>query len=70
MLDAYLTQTGERQKDFAARAGISQAYLSQIMNGHRRPSLAVAARIARATGNAVPLEIWLDGATGSTGDAA
>ena len=32
----------------AKRAGISRVYLSQIIHGHARPSLAIAAKIARA----------------------
>jgi XRE family transcriptional regulator, regulator of sulfur utilization len=28
-----------RQKDLAARCGLSQNYLSQIENGHRKPTL-------------------------------
>jgi len=35
-------------REVAAAAGVSVPYLSQIANGHRRPSPPVAARIAEA----------------------
>lgn len=42
------------QAAFAARLGISPAYLSQLLSGRRKPSARLARRISRETG--VPLE--------------
>ena len=44
---------------FAARVGISRAYLSQIMSGRKVPSLRVAAAISKATGGVISVTYWL-----------
>jgi len=49
------------QKQIAGKAGISGAYLSQIVNGHRRPSWLTAKKISVIT-NTTP-ELWLEGST-------
>ena len=40
-------------KDVAAAASVSEPYLSQIANGHRRPSPPVADRVCEATNGQV-----------------
>ena len=44
------------QKDIAARLGISEAYLSQILHGVRVPGFALMVRIENMTG--IPLRAW------------
>ena len=58
-LKSYLTATGMRQKDFAAKAGITPSYLHDLLSGRRDPSLATAGKIAAATKGKVPLSAWL-----------
>lgn len=41
---------GMRQHEVAARAGVSNAYLSGVENGHRNPTLDVIAALAHALG--------------------
>jgi len=53
-LAAFLSETGTSQETFAERLGVSPSYVSMIAGGSRRPSLAVALRIARLA--AVPIE--------------
>ncbi len=50
----------ESQSDIAMKFGISQAYLSQILSGKRRPSLDLAIRIERLTDGAVPATSWVE----------
>ena len=52
-LRAYLAATRTTQKVLAARVGITQAHLSQILSGARRPSVGVALAIEDATGVSV-----------------
>jgi DNA-binding transcriptional regulator YdaS (Cro superfamily) len=66
MLKTHLEQTGERQGDFARRIGISQGFLSQLLNKRRSPSLSVAVRIERATGGAVSVASWHEDAAAQT----
>lgn len=51
----YLALTGEKQTEFAKRVGISDAYLSQIIRGHRGVSLATALKLEGATHNKVKI---------------
>lgn len=46
----YLEATGQTQVELAERLGISQPFLSQIVNGQRSPSLELAALIEDVTG--------------------
>jgi len=52
-LSEWLTATSKTQVDAAAEFGISQNYLSEIINRVKRPSLEVALRISKVTGIAV-----------------
>ncbi len=54
-------RAGVKQKDFAAKAGITQGYLSDIAKGKRRPGPDVARKISAATGGKVKLETLLFG---------
>jgi DNA-binding transcriptional regulator YdaS (Cro superfamily) len=69
MLKQHLQFVGEKQGSFAVRLGVSGPFLSQIISGHRRPSLDLAVRIARLTGGAVPVESWVPESAAPEGDA-
>lgn len=58
-LRAFLNRHFGGRRAFAESVGITRPYLSQIENGHRVPSLDVAVAIQRATGGAVPADIWV-----------
>ena len=49
-LKRFMSENNIRTKDLAGSAGISEAYLSQIRHGIRRPSPDVAKRISDACG--------------------
>lgn len=53
MLAEFITQSGESRSAWADRIGISRSYLSDILNGHKVPSLPLAVKIERLTGGAV-----------------
>ncbi|MCR9236181.1 MAG: helix-turn-helix domain-containing protein [Alphaproteobacteria bacterium] len=48
------------QLDVSRQLGVSQAYLSQLLSGQRRPSLELAVRIEQMTGGTVPASSWVD----------
>jgi len=48
----------ETKKAFAARLGVNEKYLSQLLSGFRSPSLPLAFKIERATDGAVPVSAW------------
>lgn len=53
-----IASSGKSRAEWAAELQISEAFLSQIVNGRKRPSLDVAFRIERATNGAVPASSW------------
>lgn len=53
------TGTDNPRNAFAELAGVSSANLHRLCSGARSPGLAVAARIAEATGGGVPISYWL-----------
>jgi transcriptional regulator with XRE-family HTH domain len=53
-LTKYLEATEIPDKDFAKMVGISNAYVSLLKRGHRRPSVKLARRIHALTG--IPFE--------------
>lgn len=57
---SFLKQSGLRQSDFADALGVSQATISRLARGEMKPGLELAVAIARATGDAVPVESWVD----------
>lgn len=59
MFAEFITTSGETRSAWAARLGISRSYLSDILNGNRKPGLELAVRIERATGGEVPAAIWV-----------
>ena len=58
-LREYLEKTDQSVAAFAGRVGVSRAYMSQIMNGRKTPSLKVAAKISIETGGVIPVTHWL-----------
>ena len=56
-LNTYLE--GRPKNKFAKAAGISAAYLSQIMGGDRSPGLSLAFRIETLTDGDVPASSWV-----------
>jgi transcriptional regulator with XRE-family HTH domain len=59
-LKTYLTETGEKPKDFAERVGTTVSTISRLCNGKLKPSLDLAHTIEGATGGRVPTETWVD----------
>lgn len=57
-LREWLTRSHKMQKELALALGITQAYLSQVLGGFRRPKLEILMAIERLTG--VPVESWAD----------
>ena len=57
-LHAYFAPKDRRKGKFAARIGINNAYLSQILSGHRRPSFKLMCIIEDATGGEVKVQDW------------
>lgn len=53
----HFRETGLTQAELAAALGISQGYLSRLLSGESVPSLAMAVRLAHATG--VPIASFL-----------
>jgi len=54
-LAQYLSETGTKQSELAARVARSRSYISEIVSGTKQPSLALALRIAAATGGQVDI---------------
>ena len=55
-LSRYLERSHQTQRELARSLRITEAFLSQIMNGHRTPALPTAATIERVTG--IPMRDW------------
>lgn len=64
LLAVYLDEHRMSQRLLALKAKITSGQLSHFMLGKRRPGLAVAFAIQRATAGAVPAEAWLRQAPG------
>ena len=59
-LAEYLEQNGDlTQSDLAQAARVSPVLVSMYVNGKRRPGIAIALAIERATGGAVPHTVWV-----------
>ena len=58
LLTSYLRQTRILQKDLARRLHVSEAHLSRLLRGHRRPSRDLAVRLATATDGTVSVAAW------------
>ena len=57
-LQRYFESFDGNQTDLAKHLKITPPYLSFLLSGKRSPSLKVAARIARVTKGAVPMDSW------------
>lgn len=58
LLIAYLDRSHLKQYELAKRLGISEPYLSHILNGHRRPKLATVVALERVCG--IQPQDWLE----------
>ena len=58
-LELYLRKTGERQCEFAKRAGLTEASVSRWIKGERVPDLVNAMAVRKASGGYVTLESWV-----------
>jgi transcriptional regulator with XRE-family HTH domain len=56
-LEMYFRKSGVSQRALAKRVGVDPTYISLIRNGHRVPSLKIAAKIAELAN--VPIESLL-----------
>jgi plasmid maintenance system antidote protein VapI len=71
MLKTFIEKSGHPQAHWAQRFGVSKSYLSELVNGNRRPSLDLGVRIEAETGGAVSCASWFASpAPGDTGEAA
>lgn len=59
MLAKFIQKSDHTQASFAARLGISASYMSDIINGKKRPSLDLAFDIERETQGSVPASTWV-----------
>ena len=55
-----MTRFNGNQRELAQALDISQPYTSLLLSGKKRPSLALAVRIERATGGLVPVHSWVE----------
>lgn len=55
---SYLSDTKTTQAAFAAAISISRPFMSEIVNGVKKPSRAVATRIEQVTNGAVRASSW------------
>ncbi|MGJ8561705.1 MAG: helix-turn-helix domain-containing protein [Litorimonas sp.] len=61
MFAEYISTSGKNRSAWAEALGISRSYLSEILNGNRRPSLELAVSIERKTCGAVSAVSWIEG---------
>ncbi len=66
-LEAWLKRTGLTARELAGRLSLTDAHLSQIRSGKRRPGLPIAARFEDVCG--IPVRSWLLTKRGSLGKA-
>jgi transcriptional regulator with XRE-family HTH domain len=60
MLKLIIQESGVIQADWAKRFGVSSSYLSDLLNGKKRPSLDLAFKIERETSGRVLASSWVD----------
>lgn len=58
-LQAHIAKIGITQAAFAERVSVSKGYITELLNGSKRPSLALAVRIETESGAAVPASSWI-----------
>lgn len=68
LLREWLDRSRKQQKELAAKIGVSNGYLSQVLSGLRRPRLETLMAIEAETG--VPVESWADTQRGKTDQPA
>lgn len=61
---AWLERSRMNQREFAREIALTEAHLSQILTGKRRPGLPIAVRIEDRTG--IPVRSWLPQPVGSS----
>lgn len=59
MFSEFISTSGQNRASWADKLGISRSYLSDLLNGHKTPSLELAVAIERATGGHVPANSWV-----------
>lgn len=57
-----------KPSDLVTRMGVSRSFASQILSGHRKPSLEMAVRIENEMG--IPVADWVSAALETQQDAA
>lgn len=67
LLRAWLDRSRQQQRTLAAKLGVSDPYLSQILSGLRRPKLELLMLIEAETG--VPVASWADTRRGKVDQA-
>lgn len=60
ILKLIIKESGVIQADWAKRFGVSSSYLSDLLNGKKRPSLDLAFKIERETSGRVLASSWVD----------
>ncbi|WP_323021206.1 hypothetical protein [Pararhodobacter sp.] len=63
MLREFISQSGESQRTWASRFGITEGHLSSLMSGRKGISGQLALRIDRMTEGAVPFSSWFEDQT-------
>lgn len=58
MFADFIRTSGQTRSQWADRLGISRSYLSDILNGNKRPGLDLALDIERETGGVVTVKSW------------
>lgn len=56
---AWIERSGKSYSEIGMILGCSRQSVSNIVNGHRPPGLALANRIARESGGKVPTNSWV-----------
>lgn len=56
----WIDRRGFNQVEAADRLGMTEGFISFLLNGHRRPSLAMAVKIEESTG--IPASAWVKSA--------
>lgn len=60
LLDAYLTEEGIKDAEFAPRISRDRSMVSKLRRGVIKPTLELAGTIERETGGKVPMHSWVE----------
>lgn len=55
----YIRASGRTRADWADTLSVSRSFMSDLLNGNRRPSLELAVRIERETNGAIKPSVWV-----------